>query len=156
MFFAWLSAGQKLVWCGGKMRLLALDWGEKRIGAAISDEGQTIAFPLEEFFDPTTAVEEIKNLIAKDSIEKVLIGNPLMLSGQKGPAAKKVQLFAEKLKKETDIEVEFIDERFSTVAAQKILALEGLNEKKQRALRDNLSSQLILQAYLDAKQKSKP
>jgi putative holliday junction resolvase len=131
------------------MRILALDWGEVRIGLAISDEDQKIAFPLDKVIDRKDAIAEIKSLILQYDIGKVILGFPKNLSGQEGTSAEKVKLFAAELNKETGARIEFIDERFSSVGATKTLTAVGMPEKEQRQIKDNIVAQQMLQQYLD-------
>lgn len=131
------------------MKILALDWGEKRIGAAICDEGGKIAFPLGHPIDSKSALLEIKKIIKINKIEKILIGKPLTLSGASGTSATKVNEFAISLTKQTGLPLKFLDERFSSVEAGKILQGAGMSEKKQRQIKDNIAAQIMLQSYLD-------
>ena len=135
------------------MRILALDWGDVRVGLAISDEDQKIAFPLDKIIDRKDAVAEIKSIILQYSVGKVILGLPITLSGQTGNSAEKVKQFASELNKEIGIRIEFVDERFSSVGAGKILAVGGMSEKDQRQIKDNIAAQQILQQYLDTPQK---
>ncbi|MBI2356288.1 MAG: Holliday junction resolvase RuvX [Candidatus Doudnabacteria bacterium] len=131
------------------MRILALDWGSKRIGAAISDEQQKIAFPFEKVIETKNAVEEIKKITGEFGVEKVLIGLPTGLKGQATASTEKAKEFIIKLKAETSQPVELLDERLSSVAAQKILTQQGVSQKNQREIKDNIAAQTLLQNYLD-------
>ncbi|MBX4191434.1 MAG: Holliday junction resolvase RuvX [Candidatus Doudnabacteria bacterium] len=133
------------------MRILALDWGEVRIGGAVSDPTGMIAFPLEKFISAKNAIEEIKKIESELGIEKIVIGLPKNLSGASGISADKVNEFVQKLKKQVTSEIELLDERFSSVEAEKKLASAGINEEKQRTIKDNIAAQIILQSYLDKK-----
>jgi len=133
------------------VRILALDWGTVRIGAAISDPDGKIAFPVDKFIDQKTAVDEIKIMVEDLNVEKILIGLPKSLTGQEGSSSKKVEAFVHEIKREVICPVELIDERFSSVHAGQKLAESGISEKDQRGLKDNLAAQIILQQYLDTK-----
>jgi putative holliday junction resolvase len=133
------------------MRVLALDWGEVRIGAAISDEDGRIAFPYEKIIDNKKAIDAISSLVSKFKIEHIVIGKPLTLSGEEGESVRKVEKFANRLRNKTTLSVEFLDERFTTMEAGKLLASQGMNEKKQKEIKDNIAAQIMLQAYLDYK-----
>lgn len=131
-------------------RLLALDLGEKRIGLAISDEGHSIAQILEPAFQNNASFfRRMKKLIRDFQIEKVLIGLPTSLSGESGPAAEKTVRYVKKIQEDFKVPVELLDERFSSMQAQKILKSERSGRNKAKNLIDNLSAQLVLQAYLD-------
>lgn len=133
------------------MRILALDWGTKRVGAAISDEEQKIAFPLEESVETKNAVDEIKNIISRYEVGKILLGLPKNTTGDEKLSARSLRKFANGLGKIVSVPIEYIDERFTTVEATKLLRTQGLTEKKQRAIKDNLVAQIILQRFLDTK-----
>lgn len=132
------------------MRYLAIDWGTVRVGAAISDPDGKIAFPLNHVLDTKTAVDEIKQIIAEQTVEKVLIGLPTNLQSESTESTDKTLRFVEKLKKEIHISIETLDERFSSVAAGKVLSAGGMKEKDQREIKDNVAAQLMLQQYLDS------
>jgi putative holliday junction resolvase len=133
------------------MRILALDWGTVRVGAAISDPDQTIAFPLNRIIPGKTAIEEIKKICKEEEVEMILLGLPKTLSNTDSGSTKKVYEYKVELEQATNLKVELIDERLSSVGAQKALSSAGLNEKKQKDIKDNVVAQLMLQSYLDQK-----
>lgn len=135
------------------MRYLALDWGTVRVGAAVSDPDGKIAFPLEKHIESKNAVEEIKKIIDELQVEKVLIGLPKGLAGQDTQSTASTQEFIEALKSKIGQPIEILDERFSSVAAGKALASQGISEKDQRGIKDNIAAQIMLQQYLDTKNK---
>lgn len=135
------------------MRILALDWGEIRIGAAISDEDARIAFPLKDaILSGKNAISEIKKIVDESEVRLVLLGLPKTLSGKEGASAKKLHAFAHDLSESLyHVPIKLIDERFTSVEAGKLLKEQGLSEKKQRNIKDNIAAQIILQQYLDTK-----
>jgi len=133
------------------MRVLALDWGTKRVGLAVSDEGEKIAFALDKPIDSKDAINEIKQLVQKLEIGLILIGLPKNLKGEEASSAKKLKLFADDLFKAVGIPLNFVDERFTTVEAGKRLKEQGIKQKDQRGIKDNIAAQLMLQQYLDTK-----
>ena len=133
------------------MRILALDWGSVRIGAAVSDPAGRIAFPLSQVIARQDSLEEIEKIIRELEVEKILIGLPKGMSGQETESTVKAQGFIDKIKEKTGIMVETADERLSSVAAGKALTLQGVSEKDQRGVKDNIAAQLMLQQYLDTK-----
>lgn len=129
-------------------RILALDYGSKRIGVAISDETKKIAQVL-----PTIVVknlrgvlEEIKRLIIEKGVEKILLGLPLALKGYDSAQTIQVRKFATELGKL--VPVEMIDERFTTREAARLLREAKLNAKKAKSQVDSMSAFVILQSYL--------
>src|SRR5688500_11343864 len=133
------------------MSYLALDWGTVRVGAAISDQGGKIAFPLDHILETKNAVEEIKNISSELQVEKIIVGLPTSLKGDKTESTDKTLKFIEHLKAEHCLTIELFDERFRSVEAGKILSNDVMKEKDQREFKDNIASQLMLQQYLDTK-----
>lgn len=133
------------------MRILALDWGTKRIGAAISDEQSKIAFPLDRVIETKKALEAIANLIKEKEVGLLVLGFPKNLKGEETVSTKQVEEFKRQLELRTGLKVKLLDERFSTVEAEKLLNLQGVKQKDQREIKDNIAAQVMLQQYLDIK-----
>ena len=133
------------------MRYLALDWGSKRVGAAVSDPDGRIAFALDKFFDRKRAVSAIKTIIRDLSVEALLVGLPRSLEGKDTASTQAAREFGAALQQQTGLSVEFCDERLSSVSAGKALQAQGYNAREQRSLADNLAAQQMLQRYLDTK-----
>jgi putative Holliday junction resolvase len=135
------------------MRILALDWGTVRIGAAITDEDQRIAFPLDKPIMSSDYLSEIKQLVLEKGVGMILLGFPLNLQGEQGASAEKVKSFAHEINQETGVAVELVDERFSSEAAGNLLDEQGLAQKQQREIKDNIAAQMMLQRYVDSRKK---
>ena len=131
------------------MRILALDWGEVRVGAAVSDPSGQIAFPLDKIIESKNAITEIKQLVDELEIVLVLIGMPKNLKGESGISSEKLKKFAASLSQIIKTPIEFIDERFTSVEAGNRLSEQGLNLQQQRTIKDNIAAQIILQQYLN-------
>lgn len=132
-------------------RILGIDVGEARIGLALSDELGMLAHPLETIqVKEGRAVHRISGIMKREKVDTVVIGLPRNMDGTYGPAAEKVRAFAKKLESLIPCRILFEDERLSTVAAQRSLHAAGRNEKKSRAVIDQVAAQIILQGYLDA------
>ncbi|MDI6775230.1 MAG: Holliday junction resolvase RuvX [Verrucomicrobiota bacterium] len=134
------------------MRILGLDWGERRLGFAVSDESGLLATPLD-----TAAVEsqdrallEVEQFIARTGAGKLVVGLPLNMDGTHGLAARKVEEFAAKLRARLGIPVETWDERLTTAMAERAMLEADLSRAKRKKSRDRLAAQIILQGYLDA------
>lgn len=133
------------------MSLLAIDWGEKRIGLALSEDG-LFAFPFKVIentnpsFDPPlrkgriNVLDELQEIIKERNIEKIILGWPIGLSGSETDKTKEVGVFYQELLK-LGIPVEKIDERYST----KMVPHEGRGVD----MKDAVSAQILLQEYLD-------
>ncbi|MFC1668008.1 Holliday junction resolvase RuvX [Chlamydiota bacterium] len=135
------------------MTVLGLDYGEKRIGVAISDENGSIAFPLLvlQRKNPEDDVRIIQELVQEKNIERIVVGMPINMNGTRGQKAHEVEIFCEFLKEKIAISVIEWDERLSTMQAERVLREAAVSGVKKRAIRDKLASQLILQSYLDAR-----
>ncbi|MEO8065342.1 MAG: Holliday junction resolvase RuvX [Candidatus Doudnabacteria bacterium] len=133
------------------MRVLAIDWGEARVGAAVSDEEGKIAFPLEQFFETQNAIAEIIKIINELGISLVLVGLPKNLAGKEEKSAVKLKVFVDNLSKAVKVPITLIDERFTSVEATNRLRELGIKEKEQRGVKDNIAAQIMLQQYLDTK-----
>jgi putative Holliday junction resolvase len=132
--------------------ILGLDFGTRRIGAAVSDPGRTIAFPLElhERRGPDGDALHYRKLVTENDIERIVVGLPLHTSGREGELARSARTFGDWLARLTDRPVFYFDERYTTVEAEHRLLDAGLTRQKRKALRDKLAAQIMLQSYLDA------
>lgn len=136
-------------------RIVALDYGRKRTGVAVSDVLQLIANGL------TTVpshqlLDFLKKYIGEESVEKIVIGLPRQMSGELSENAKYIEPFVRQLKKVLpDIPVEFVDERFTSVLAQRAMIDGGVKKKdrQNKALVDEVSATIILQTYLETLRK---
>ena len=132
-------------------RALGIDHGDARIGLAISDELRMLAHPLETVPAGKNALDHIAKVITDRAVDTVILGLPKNMDGSKGPAAQKVEAFAEQLRgKGTTAKVILWDERMTTVAAQRSLHEAGRNAKNSRAIIDQVAAQHILQGWLDS------
>ncbi len=122
------------------MKILAIDFGTKRIGLAISDETQTLARELT-ILSPREFWQQIKEIVEQEGIERVVVGLPLNMSGQQTDKTREAQQFFDQLQQQLRIPLEFMDERLSSVMAEN---LPGGRENI-----DSLAAQIILQNYLD-------
>ena len=138
-----------------KLRILGIDYGEKRIGVAISDPLGITAQGVAVFGKGSTYAEDIKEIkkIIKqyEGIDEIVVGLPKTLKGEIGPSAQKVLEFVEALKKAFKIAILAWDERLTTAQAEKTLQTAGLNSKKRRSVIDKTAAAYILQSYMDCK-----
>ncbi len=134
---------------------LGFDVGEKRIGAAISDASETVAFPLLTIERDVNELEEIREIVETYHPNEVVVGLPLSLQGKNTVQTERVREFAENLKESLKVPVKLWDERLTTKQVQRFLKELPLSKKSEKSLRDRLSACLILQSYLDYLRKSK-
>ena len=135
------------------MRFLGLDVGDRRIGIALSDETGTVAQG-RGVYTRQGEKEDLSyfvELCRRERVEKIVVGLPLNMDGSEGEQAKRVRAFGAALTKQTGLPVEFLDERLTTVEADRVLSQAGFREKKKRKMRDELAAVLILQAWLDSR-----
>jgi putative Holliday junction resolvase len=132
--------------------ILGIDFGTRRIGAAVSDPGRKIAFPLElyERRGPVGDARHFRELVEENNVGRIVVGLPLHTSGREGQLASAARTFGEWLAGVTSRPVLCFDERYTTVEAELRLLDAGLSRQKRNALRDKLAAQILLQSYLDA------
>lgn len=131
------------------MPLLGIDHGSVRVGLAVSDETDTFALPLETV-PLAAAITRIREIAAEKNVSALILGMPRNMDGSYGPKAEEVRRFAERLKKETGLEVRFWDERLTTRAAERLLLERDVSRKRRKELVDKLAAHQILQNHLDA------
>ncbi len=133
------------------MRVLALDFGEKRIGVAVSDPLGIIAQGVTVITrkDPETDLKEIEKIVGEYKAESVVVGMPINMDGTKGKSAEKVNEFVETLKSRLSIPVHTYDERLSTKESEKFLISADVSRKKRKSVIDKMAAQLILESYLE-------
>ncbi|HCG99293.1 MAG: Holliday junction DNA helicase RuvA [Candidatus Aquicultor primus] len=136
------------------MRILGIDFGERRIGLAMSDPAGRLALPLETVVRGAddAHLTYIRELCEEHGVGEVVIGLPLSLRGEVGPQAEATLLFAEKLKESLRVPVRTWDERLTTLSASRALAEANVSRKKRKEVVDKVAATLILQAYLDSKE----
>ena len=132
------------------MRYLAIDYGDKRTGLALCDQGETISSPLKTLKTGKNLIDNIVAIIIEQDVAAVVIGLPLNMDETEGPVAKRVRGFGSKLKDSLDIPVYFHDERLSSFDAEQKLA-GRMTRKKKKARVDALAAAAILQSFLDSK-----
>ena len=137
------------------MRILAIDYGSKGIGIAISDELQMMARPLttirRERMKMSEIYDRISSLVQENEAGELVVGMPLNMDGSKGDAAIIVEKFISKLKEKVEIPVFAVDERLTSHEADQILREMGVGEKERRARSDEYAAMIILQDFLDQK-----
>lgn len=131
-------------------RLLGLDPGERRIGVALSDPLGIIAQPHEVIdLDVDDLEERLQSLCEEYDIESVVVGLPISLSGEEGPAARAAREFADVVAEIVDCPVVHADERFTTVTAEQSLLEAGMRRAKRKDVRDKVAAAIMLQSYID-------
>src|SRR5262245_49519791 len=137
-------------------RILALDYGTKRIGVALSDELGWTAQPLETFERRTLDrdVAHIASLVSTHEVGQVVLGFPLQLDGREGPAVQAMRAFAVRLEESLAVPLVLWDERMTTKAAEDLLIAADVSRKKRKEVDDPLAHAILLQSYLPRKDTS--
>jgi putative Holliday junction resolvase len=133
------------------VRILAIDPGSKRVGVALSDPTATIAQALTTMpAEPAaTLASRIAKLARENEAARIVVGLPKRLDGSRGPEAKAAKLLADDIRTESRLPVELVDERLTTVAAERSLIAGGVRRDKRRLSVDRVAATLMLQAHLD-------
>ncbi len=134
------------------IRVLGVDYGDRRIGIAISDPTGTIARPLQliEGKKDEQAAVEIAALVAEYEVSAVVLGLPRNMDGSEGFRSEKTRKFAEILEEKlTGVPVVLHDERLTTVQADRSLSFAEASKKERKSRVDMMAASLLLQAYLD-------
>jgi len=133
-------------------RILGLDFGTRRVGAALSDPRRLIATPLEvyERRDPTRDAAHYRDLIRIHEVDRIVVGLPLHTGGGAGTSTLQARDFGAWIASESSLLVVYFDERYSTVEAEEALRAAGVRPRDRRQRRDMLAARIFLQAYLDA------
>ena len=132
-------------------RVLAIDYGKRRIGLAISDSKKTVALPMKTIdIRKTEPISEIKKIVNDYEIDEIVIGLPLLPDGEEGTRAKDVREFRKRLSEEIDLPISFVDERLTTIEATDRLR-EYKAPRKNKDKIDAIAAQLILETYLSSR-----
>jgi putative Holliday junction resolvase len=132
---------------------IGIDFGERRVGIAVSDPDGTIALPLLvlEGLGQKQLISEIARICGEYEVQELVVGLPINMDGTRGAMAETVEAFAGRLRATLSVPVRTWDERLSTRLVERTLLDADLSRKKRKAVRDKLAAQVILQGYLDAR-----
>jgi putative holliday junction resolvase len=135
-------------------RILAVDYGRKRIGLALSDELGLTAQP-HATLSRTNRKDDLRRLrdiCRKHAVRRILVGHPLHITGEAGEMAEEAATFAARLKKEIGVEVELVDERLTTWEAHQTMAeVKSPRRKRAGAAVDDVAAAVLLRDYLERK-----
>jgi putative Holliday junction resolvase len=133
-------------------RVMALDWGTRRVGVAVSDALGMMAHPVATLAaeDEDALVAELRKIIEDKDITRIVVGLPVNMDGTHGPAARTAQAFADRIGARTALPVETVDERLTSMDADSRLRdQEPRDWKKRKAKVDRVAAALILQAWME-------
>ena len=134
------------------MRSLGIDFGERRIGLAISDPDGRLAVPLTTFErrNDRSAVREIAAIARREGVGRLVLGEPVGLDGQRGEAAERVRRFGNRLAGFTGLPGRLVNESLTTVEAQERLRAAGIDPRRDPERIDAVAAQILLQEALDS------
>jgi putative holliday junction resolvase len=133
-------------------RILAIDYGRKRIGLALSDQLQLTAQPLAVMkrANRRDDVRRLRDICRKQGVARILVGHPLHITGQAGEMADEAARFAARLRKELGIEVDLVDERLTSWEAGQIMAEAGSFRQRKESSLDDVAAAIFLREYLES------
>ena len=134
-------------------RIIAIDYGAKRTGIAVTDPLGIIAQPLETVATHTL-MDFLRGYIARESVERIIVGLPKQMDGSNSENFQRIEPFVNRLRKELpSIPVEYYDERFTSVLAHRAMIDGGVGKmaRRDKAMVDRISAAIILQGYMDSK-----
>ena len=132
-------------------RTLGIDYGDTRIGIAVSDPLKIISKPLRTLKNNDNFLTELKNIIEEKNVGAIVVGYPIGMKGQVTKQTEKVDSFIELLTENINIKILKVDERLSSVSASNSLILQGIKTGHNKELIDDTSAAIILQEFLDRK-----
>jgi putative Holliday junction resolvase len=137
------------------MRTMGLDYGDKRIGVALSDAFGWTAQGAEVIVRKREGdyLERIRELVRDREVDDIVVGLPKNMNGTIGPRGEICMAFAEELRQELSVPVHLWDERLTTVAAQRTLLEADVSRRKRKQVVDKMAATILLQNYLDSRQK---
>ncbi len=138
------------------MRILGIDYGEKRVGLAISSSVGFIAqgLPTIERVDGEDYLEELADIIKEKEVDEIVVGLPKNMNGSIGEKAEEVFVLVETLKSKFNLPVHTFDERLTTVRAHRAMTGAKMSKKGKKKRVDMIAAQFILQSYLDQNSRS--
>ncbi|MCF7669248.1 MAG: Holliday junction resolvase RuvX [Verrucomicrobia bacterium] len=134
------------------MRILAIDYGTKRLGVAMSDPTKTIAQPVGAIaaLPEKAMLNSLLRLLKDNEVELILVGMPRNMNGTYGAAAEGVRKFADTLSREIKVQVKFWDERLTSAQANRVLIGADVSRSNRKGKVDPMAAAILLQSYLDS------
>ena len=132
--------------------IVGIDFGEKRIGVAVSDSERKIAFPLDVIHreNKSFGIKKLKSLLSKRPFESIVVGVPYRENGEFLDTGHEVFAYIDSLKEHLQVPVFTWDERYSTMIAENALISANVRREGRRPVIDKLAAQVILQSFLDS------
>lgn len=133
-------------------RVLAIDYGKKRTGIAVTDPMQIIASPLTTV-ETKNLYDFIKEYLSQNEVEKIVVGMPLQMNGQPSESFKYIEPFVNRLRNSLSIEIVYHDERFTSKMALQVMITGGTkkSDRREKGNLDKISASIILESYLNSR-----
>lgn len=137
-------------------RVLGIDYGEKRIGLALTDPMRIIASPFETLVrsDLASDLDELAGIIAEQEVEEIVLGSPCNTDGSRGEMVRRVEEFAAKVRERVGLPIHYVDETYTSLEADEILRLEHRDWRKRKAKKDMVAAQIILRTWLESPERT--
>lgn len=132
-------------------RYLGMDFGDRRVGIALSDPSGTFCSPLVVLERSPKFFDAVRELVQEHEVDRIVLGLPRNMDGSLGPKALQVQEFGKKLEEAAGVPVETWDERLTTAEAIRALRDAGVSPRKRAGKTDKVAAQILLQSYLDSR-----
>lgn len=132
-------------------RLMGIDYGDKRIGIALTDALCIISSPFEVYQNKGVedAINHICSLIKQYNVSEIAFGLPVNMDGSEGERAVLHREIGKKIQNQSGVQVHFVDERLTSAEAEEVLIQSGVRREKRKELIDKISAQIILQTYMN-------
>lgn len=134
------------------MRIIGIDYGQKRIGLAMSDPLGITSQPLPFLPNDSKIFHTLEKMVRENQVQEIVVGLPITMKGTPSEMTTEVEKFASKLQEFVEIPIFLQDERLSTMESEKILISADVSRAKRKEVRDSMSASIILQDYLERKQ----
>lgn len=137
-------------------RILAIDYGRKKIGLALSDELGVTVQPLTVFVRKNRRddLKRLREICGKNSVGHIVVGHPLHITGEAGEMAAEAAQFAARVSKALGIHAELVDERLTSWEARQTVSYVGVRVRNKRAPVDDVAAAILLRDYLDRRQRA--
>ena len=132
-------------------RALGIDYGDTRIGIALSDPMQIITKPYTTLANNSDFFIKLESIVNEKEVKTIVVGYPYGMKGQITKQTEKVDLFIDRLKQNINIDIIKVDERLSSKSAENLLKEQGFKTGHNKSMIDDTSAAIILQEYIDSK-----
>jgi putative Holliday junction resolvase len=133
------------------VRILGIDYGQKRVGLAMSDPLGITSQPLPFLPNDKQMFTNLKKMVEEHQIKEIVVGLPITMKGTASEMTLETEKFAQELEKHISIPIILQDERLSTMESEKLLIAADVSRKKRKEVRDSMAASIILQDYLERK-----